>query len=141
MMASMWEYEHSVETEAAAEQVWALWSDVTTWPDWNAGIAAIEIDGPFAEGTMFTMTPPGAEPIRLRLVEVVPGALFVDELDAGDFTVRTIHRLAPAESGTRVTYRTEISGPGADQVAPELGPAITADFPEVLAALVKLAER
>jgi hypothetical protein len=39
-----------------------------------------------------------------------------------------------------VIYRTEITGPAADQVGPQLGPAITGDFPEVLAALVKLAE-
>jgi hypothetical protein len=39
----------------------------------------------------------------------------------------------------RVTYRTEISGPAADQVGPELGPQITGDFPQTLAALVKLA--
>ena len=35
---------------------------------------------------------------------------------------------------------TEISGPAADQVGPQLGPAITADFPQVLAALAALAE-
>jgi hypothetical protein len=39
-----------------------------------------------------------------------------------------------------VIYRTEITGPAADQVGPQLGPAITGDFPEVLAALVNLAE-
>jgi hypothetical protein len=32
------------------------------------------------------------------------------------------------------------SGPAADQVGPELGPAITADFPEVLDALVRVAQ-
>jgi hypothetical protein len=41
---------------------------------------------------------------------------------------------------TRITYRTEITGSAADQVGPQLGPAITADFPDVLAALVHLAE-
>ena len=66
---------------------------------------------------------------------------FTDEMDAGDFVVRTVHRLEPLAQGrTRVIYRTEITGPAADQVGPQLGPAITDDFPEVLAALVKLAE-
>jgi hypothetical protein len=39
-----------------------------------------------------------------------------------------------------VTYRTDIVGAAADHVGPEIGPAITADFPDVLAALVGLAE-
>jgi hypothetical protein len=61
-------------------------------------------------------------------------------MDAGDFVVRTVHRLERFDTErTRVIYRTEISGPASDDVGPRLGPEITADFPEVLAALVRLA--
>src|SRR5579859_2115665 len=108
----MWEYEHSVETTASPQALWARWSDMAGWPHWNDGIERIEIDGPFTVGTTFTMTPPGDEPVRLRLVEIVPGQLFTDEMDGGDFVVRTAHRLESLESGgTRVVYRTEITGP------------------------------
>src|SRR5258706_11962663 len=138
----MWEYEQSVETNAAPEALWRPWSSMAEWPQWNAGIEKIDVDGPFAVGTVFTMTPPGDDPIRMCLTEVVPGKSFTDEMDAGDFVVRTVHRLEPTVTGkTRVIYRTEITGPAADQVGPQLGPAITADFPDVLAALVQLAER
>ena len=137
----MWEYEHSVETTAAPEALWQHWSDMATWPQWNAGIETIDVEGPFAVGTAFTMTPPGDEPIRMRLVEIKPGESFTDEMDAGDFVVRTQHRLEPTATGlTRIVYRTEITGEAADHIGPELGPQITADFPEVLAALAKLAE-
>ena len=137
----MWEYQHSVETTATPEVLWRHWSRIAEWPQWNAGIEKIEVDGPFAVGTVFTMTPPGGDHFQMRLTEVVPGKLFTDEMDAGDFVVRTVHLLEQAAAGrTRVVYRTEITGPAADQVGPQLGPAITADFPDVLAALVKLAE-
>jgi len=136
----MWEYEYSVETTAAPEVLWRHWSDVAAWPKWNQGIEEIQIDGPFAVGTTFTMTPPGEEPITLRLVEIVPQERFTDEMDAGDFVVRTVHRLELGAGMTRVVYRTELTGPAADQVGPQIGPAITADFPEVLAGLIKLAE-
>jgi len=137
----MWEYEHGIETSAAPGVLWRLWADIAGWPRWNDGIEKITIDGPFAVGTTFTMTPPGDEPIRMRLTEIVPGELFTDEMDGGDFAVRTIHRLEPATGGrTRITYRTEITGPAAGHIGPQLGPAITADFPQVLAALARLAE-
>jgi uncharacterized protein YndB with AHSA1/START domain len=138
----MWEYEHRVETTASPEALWRHWSSMEQWPRWNAGIERIEIDGPFEVGTTFAMTAPGDDdPVRMRLTEVVPGRLFTDEMDAGDFVVRTVHALEPAASGlTRVVYRTEITGPAADQAGPQLGPAITADFPDVVAALVRLAE-
>jgi hypothetical protein len=136
----MWEYQHSVETTAAPEVLWRHWADVTSWPLWNDGVGAIDVEGPFEVGTTFTMTPPGQEPIRMRLVEVTPGESFTDEMDAGDFVVRTVHRLDRAEGLTRIVYRTEITGPAADRIGPKLGPQITADFPDVLAALAKLAE-
>jgi uncharacterized protein YndB with AHSA1/START domain len=137
----MWEYEHSVETTAAPEALWRHWSDMATWPQWNDGVETIAVEGPFEVGTAFTMTPPGAEPIRMRLVDIKPGESFADEMDAGDFVVRTEHWLEPAAAGlTRIVYRTEITGEAAGQVGPELGPEITADFPEVLAALAKRAE-
>ena len=137
----MWHYEHSVDTTANQETLWRLWSDIPGGPRWNEGIAQIEFGGPFVAGSKFTMTPPGQDPIEMRIIEVVPGELFTDGMDAGDFLVRTIHRLDDARDGrTRVTYRTEITGPAADDVGPMLGPEITADFPQVIAALVKLAE-
>jgi len=137
----VWEYEHSTETGATPDQVWHHWSDLAAWPLWNDGIEKMEVDGPFAVGTTFAMKPPGDDPIRMRLTEIIPGELFTDEMDGGNFTVRTVHRLEPAAGArTRIIYRTEITGPAADQVGPQLGPAITADFPGVLAALAKLAE-
>jgi hypothetical protein len=53
----------------------------------------------------------------------------------------TAHELRAAGTGrVRVSYRMRITGPEAETVGPELGPAITADFPETIAALVALAE-
>jgi len=136
----MWEYEYRLETSAAPEALWRHWADMASWPQWNDGIETITVDGPFEVGTVFTMTPSGGEPIRMRLTEIKPGESFTDEMDAGDFVVRTEHRLEPAAAGrTRIVYRTEITGAAAGQVGPELGPQITADFPEVVAALARRA--
>src|SRR5215467_7583569 len=64
---TMWEHEHSIETTAAPAAVWRHWFGRAAWPQWNDGIEKIAIDGPFEAGTTFTMTPPGDEPIRMRL--------------------------------------------------------------------------
>ncbi|GLV83085.1 hypothetical protein Slala03_27740 [Streptomyces lavendulae subsp. lavendulae] len=137
----MWTYEHSVETTATAPSVWRLWADVERWADWNAEIEKIEIDGPFAAGTRITMTPPGEDPIPLVVAEAVENELFVDEARFGGLLLRTLHRVDPAGPGRiRVTYRMEITGTGADEVGPEIGPGITADWPDTMAALTRLAE-
>ena len=95
----MWEYEYSLETGADRGALWRHWADMAAWPQWNDGIETIDVDGPFTVGTTFTMTPPGDQPIRMRLVEIEPGTSFTDEMDAGDFVVRTEHRLEPAAAG------------------------------------------
>ncbi|ATZ22777.1 polyketide cyclase [Streptomyces lavendulae] len=137
----MWTYEHSVETTATAPSVWRLWSDVARWADWNAEIEKIEIDGPFAPGTRITMTPPGEDPIPLIVAEAVENELFVDEARFGGLLLRTLHRVDTAGPGRiRVTYRMEITGTGADEAGPEIGPGITADWPDTMAALTRLAE-
>lgn len=137
----MWVNEQAVETTAAAEDIWALWADVATWPTWNAGVERIELDGPFATGSTIVMTPTGDDPVELRIVEAAEPTLFVDEADGGDFVVRTTHRIEGLDAGrNRVVYRMEISGAAADEAGPQIGPEISGDFPQVLAALVALAE-
>jgi hypothetical protein len=138
----MWTNEQSIETTASPEAIWRLWADVAGWPQWNGDIEHIEISGPFAAGSTISMTPIGQEPVELRIAEAVEPNLFVDEANLGDVVVRTVHRVERLEGHrSRVTYRMEISGPAADSVGPELGPQISADFPETLSALVEHAER
>jgi hypothetical protein len=136
----MWTTEHSIETTASPESIWRLWADIATWPEWNADIQRIQISGPFAIGSTIAMTPAGQETVELRIAEASEPTLFVDEADLGDVVVRTVHRVDRHEDGRNtVTYRMEISGPAADRVGPELGPQISGDFPETLAALVERA--
>ncbi|MFF3070195.1 SRPBCC family protein [Kitasatospora sp. NPDC057904] len=136
----MWTYEHSVETDATPEAVWRLWADVDHWGAWNADIVSVRIDGPFEAGTGILMTPCGQDPVHLRIAEAIAGELFVDEARIDGLVLRTTHRLERGERlRTRVTYRMEITGDTVDLTGPQLGPAVTADWPATMAALVALA--
>lgn len=67
--------------------------------------------------------------------------MFVDEAELGEIVVRTIHRLERLDGErARVTYRLEITGAAADTLGAQIGPEISADFPQTLAALVARAE-
>jgi Polyketide cyclase / dehydrase and lipid transport len=133
----IWRGEYAIETSATADIIWSIFRDVPGWKTWNAGIEHIEIDGPFAAGSWFTMKPPGEDPLRSKLVEVRENACFVDETRVGDLAIIVAHRIESLGAGrTRVVYAAEASGPE----AAEIGPAVAADFPQVLAALAELAE-
>jgi hypothetical protein len=137
----LWTNEHSIETTAAPEAVWRLWVDVPGWPEWNADLERAELSGPFIPGSTITMIPHDQEPIELRIAEDVEVERFVDEARFGGVVVRTTHRIERLGDRIRIVYAMEITGPEADTLGPQIGPGITADFPQVLAALVERAER
>jgi uncharacterized protein YndB with AHSA1/START domain len=137
----MWQTEYSVETTAPPEAIWRQWADVERWPEWNADIERIELQGPFAAESRILMTPSGQEPVELRIAEAVEPELFVDEADFGEIVVRTTHRVKRLDGRrSQVTYRLEITGQAADTLGARIGPEISGDFPDVLAALVERAE-
>jgi Polyketide cyclase / dehydrase and lipid transport len=129
----MWQSEHSKKAEVDPRAIWHAWTDVGRWPAWNADIEAIELRGSFAPGGTIAMKPRGAPTVELRIAEVVDGELFVDEAEVDGTIVRTLHRIERTDHGTRVLYRLEADGPAADQI----GPAVTADFDETIAALFR----
>ncbi len=136
----MWSTEHSVETTASPEAIWRLWSDVSRWPEWNGDLERAELSGPFAAGSRITMFPHYQDPIELRIAEAVEPKRFVDEAEFGGVVVRTIHRVEAQGDRNRVVYALEITGSEADSLGPQIGPDISSDFPEVLAALIERAE-
>ena len=136
----MWTTEHSIDTTARPEAIWQLWADVPGWPAWNADLERAEVSGDFFPGGTVTMFSQGQDPIVLTIAETTEPERFVDEADLGQIVVRTEHRVERlVEGGSRVTYRMEITGPEADTMGPEIGPQISADFPDVLRSLVERA--
>ena len=134
----MWTASTSIDTTASPQALWRLFEDVAGWTKWNAGSERIALHGPFASGSTFDMQPPGMDAFTSTLRDVRPNAGFVDEtiLEGTRFLVSHELRALPS-GGTRVTYTARVEGPE----AATLGPLVTADFPEVLAALKALAER
>jgi uncharacterized protein YndB with AHSA1/START domain len=135
-VTTMWSVEHEIEAEVEPEAIWRVWADVERWPLWNADIERISIDGPFAAGSTIAMTPKGQETVELRITEAVEGQRFVDEADVGGTIVRTTHLIDRTDHDQlRIVYRLEASG----LAEHEIGPAVSADFPQTLAALAEYA--
>ena len=134
----MWTHEESIEIEATPSRIWAVFADVAGWKRWNAGIERIQLHGPFATGTTFTMQPPGTDAFVSTLIAVDALRGFTDETVIDETRVVVDHRMeALSPNRVRVTYATQITGPEADAVGPE----VTSDFGDVLRGLKKMAEQ
>jgi hypothetical protein len=137
----VWTREYTGESTAAAERLFNILADTAAWPEWNAGVARVDMSGPFAEGTEAVMVLPDDTALPFRFIWVEAGRGFEDETPVPDtgVVVRVRHELTPVDGGTRIIYRCVAEGP--DKVAAEIGAAVSADFPEVIAALAARAER
>ena len=136
----MWTHEHTAETALAPEAVWRVIEDMENWPRWDTSMEEVTLEGPFAVGTRVRMKPTGQDPITSVITTATENERYADETDLGDVVLRFSHTLTRLpQGGTRIIHRLEISGPKAAELGPELGPAITADFPEAMQALLAYA--
>lgn len=140
MDQATWTTAHSEQTDLAPAAVWAALQDVHEGRRAAAGGDVFEIHGPFAVGTELSVTPAGQDTFRSTIVELEPEHRYADETTYGDVTLRFTHTLDSVPGGgTRITHTLLISGPAAATVGPELGPQISADFPEAMAGLIETA--
>ena len=133
----MYTWTHTVTTTATPEQIWPLYADVRRWLEWDSGLEAVTLDGPFAVGSQGTLQVEGQLPLTWELTEVEENTLFTDVTEIpGVATLTFVHRIEPRGQGSAVTHEVSIDGPAAAQ----LGPMVTSDTPEAMGALVRIAE-
>ena len=107
------------------------------WLEWDSGLVAVTLDGPFAIGSAGTLAIEGQPPLAWTLVAVEENVLFTDVTEIpGVATLTFVHRIEPTLTGARVVHEVHIDGPAAE----DLGPMVTSDTPDAMAALVRLAE-
>ena len=132
----MFTWSHTITSTATPEQVWPLYADVRRWLEWDSGLEAVTLDGPFAVGSTGTLQVEGQPPLTWTLTDIEENALFTDVTEIpGVATLTFVHRLEQRDQGTTVTHEVRIVGPAAQ----ELGPMVTSDTPEAMHTLVALA--
>jgi hypothetical protein len=136
----MWTTEYRTEADVAPQAIWAALRDLHSGVKLSENSDTFELHGPFEVGTAVSVTPQGQGTFQSKIIELVEPELYADQTSFGDVTLLFRHTLAPlADGGTEITHRLEIDGPGADAIAPELGPQISEDFPAAMDDLIAAA--
>ncbi|WP_159807877.1 SRPBCC family protein [Cellulomonas citrea] len=131
----MWTTTYTATTDQPPAAVWAALRALHSGYTPSAASDRFELHGPFAVGTRISMTPAGQDTVESVITAVQDERLYEDRTDLGDVALVFRFELSPAGTGTRVDHTLEIEGPGADETGPQLGPAISADFPVATAEL------
>lgn len=134
----MWTYEHSVTATADPTTVWGCYADPAVWPEWDAEVRHLRLDGPFATGVTGTLSLQHLPPMAITVTEVRPGTSFSTEVGTPDGAViRFTYGLEPVDDHTtRITHRVEIHGSATPR---ETGQAVAAPVPDTMASLARLA--
>lgn len=137
-------HERAREVAAPASRVWSIWTDTSTWPQWNPDVSSITLDGPFAGGITGRMTTrsSGGRTHAIRLVDVQPGRQFSLEtkpVPGATFTF-VCCVFETGASSSRITQGVDIRGPMGPLFRPMMGNRIAAGFEPILQALALRAE-
>lgn len=137
-MASNRHFWHEMETDAAAEAVWALWMDVGRWGDWDQGLQSAELHGAMAAGATGVIVDSQGRRSRFAITELVPGQLyeFATRLPLGALVVR---RSFVQRDPCRFRHDVRFTGAGGWALSGILGPDFRARLPPTMAALSALA--
>ncbi len=134
-----WTVEHTDYTSASPESIWALWSDVTSWPAWDDGVEHVNLEGPFATGTKGTLKPTGGPKVRFELVDVRPAEGFADVTTLPLSRMRFEHSAIREGEQTCVTHRVTISGLTTPLFSRVIGRGIAKGLPETVKTLARRA--
>jgi hypothetical protein len=131
----------TLETKASPERVWRIWSDVSTWPDWNPDVQSISIDGPFASGTTGKMTTKAGGTHAITLQAVQPGRSFrleTSALPGARFAFQC--EVLPSQGGSSISQSIAMQGPLAPVFSTMMSKRIAESFVPILSGLKSAAE-
>jgi hypothetical protein len=132
----------SRQTRASTGAIWRIWSDPSTWHEWNPNVQRMEMSGPFANGTTGIMHTNAGQHHRVRLTNVQPGRSFDLETSVIPLTHFRFHcEVVPSGAGSTIGQSLSVSGPLAFVFSPLAGNRIAASFEPLLKGLADQAEK
>ncbi|MGA7913550.1 MAG: SRPBCC family protein [Candidatus Dormiibacterota bacterium] len=135
------EYGTSVETTASPENVWRIWSDMSTWGDWNPNVSSMDWQGGFTSGTAGVMNTRAGQHHKMHLLDVQPGRSFALETSVVPGTrFRFNCRVEPVDGKTKVSQTVEVKGPLGPVMGGMMGPQVSKEFGTLLENLARRAE-
>ena len=134
----MWHAEHTLDTTAPPERIWAVMQQVDGWPRWDTGLSRAELPGAFSAGAQGSIQfRRNTIPFLLSAVSAERGFTALTRLPLAE--VRHIHAQETSAIGTRLTHRIEIRGPLSWLYGWSLGRRLRDDLAPSMRRLARLA--
>ncbi len=106
---SHYHYETVIPTPAS--KLYSAITDIANWPRWDDELESTTHDGALTPGSRFSLKPKGGPNVQLTIEAAEPCSVFRDVAHLPLAKMTTTHEFQPAEGGTRVRVRIDVSGP------------------------------
>lgn len=131
---------HEVETSADASEVWRLWTDVSTWRDWDKGLKNAELERAFAAGAQGRIVPLSGPTARFDVTAYNEGTSYAFETRL-PFARLEVRRSLVSENPTRFRHDVTFKGALGGFWASRFGPGFRKALPPTMEAIAEIAER
>jgi hypothetical protein len=138
---SRWETTSTLEADVSPTAVWErAYANAEAWPQWNAEIKRVNLDGPLALGAKAKIVFGTGLRLRFLVVEYEEGRLFTDESRLPGARMGHRHLVEPTDGGgNRLTNTIYIEGALTPLWRRIMGPAAARTLPDAQRAVVELA--
>lgn len=132
---------HTVPTKASPESIWAIWTNVSQWKQWDTGLKDASLAQAFEPGAKGTITSLQDRKSKFKVVAVVPGIsyTFKSALPLGGLYVK--RSLEQKNGQTYFTHEVWFQGLTGGLFAKQFGPDFMKMLPEVMQNVKALAEK
>lgn len=133
-------FSHTDSTTTASEKIWAVWTDVPNWKQWDKGLKEAVLEGDFAVGTKGKLVPDKGPKSRFIISQFEPNKsyTFKTKIPLGWLVVQ--RKMEVKEGKTFFTHDVEFTGILKKIMGNKLGKNYRAMLPNVLAEVKQIAE-
>ncbi len=132
---------YSMESSAAPDQIWALWTDVSTWKAWDSGLKDAYMDTPFTLAHKGTIISLEGRKSKFKVIEYQEGISYTIKTSLPLGSLRIKRYLSTSNGITTFTHEVWFTGLTKGIFAKAFGAKFREMLPEVLENVKQLAEQ
>ncbi len=108
----MWTQSFShVYPNISKEKIWAAWSDINNWPQWDKGLDYCDMRENFTAGSKFILKPKGGPKVKIFISNIIPYQEFSDYCRFPGAKMFDEHFLEDTPEGLKITNKITVKGP------------------------------
>jgi hypothetical protein len=133
-------FSHTVKTSALPEKIWAIWTDVEHWSEWDTELSDSCLESAFVLGAVGKLTPKAGQVSPFKISQLSAGNSYTFTLELPLCKLNVYRHLHSQSDGTYFTHEVSFQGLLAFLFGLFLGQRFRTILPSVMENIKRIAE-